>query len=97
MNKKLLSLILAGATALSLSTAFAEDDYGTMLISEEVVETVQEEKHAAYITISGKITGVEEETFLAQTESLTSHSSTPQWKKPSSRTPTSSHRHIISP
>ncbi len=69
MNKKLLSLILAGATALSLSTAFAEDDYGTMLISEEVVETVQEEKHAAYITISGKITGVEEETFLAQTES----------------------------
>lgn len=69
MNKKLLSLILAGATALSLSTAFAEDDYETMLISEEVVETVQEEKHAAYITISGKITGVEEETFLAQTES----------------------------
>ncbi len=68
MNKKLLSFILAGATVLSLSTAFAEDAYETMLISEEVIETVEEEKHAAYITISGKITGVEEDTFLAQTE-----------------------------
>ena len=58
MNKKLLSLILAGTTALSLGTAFAEETNEIMLISEEVVEAVQEEKHAAYITISGKITGV---------------------------------------
>ena len=67
MNKKLLSLILAGATTLSLGTVFAEKSNEVMLISEEVVETVAEEKHAAYITISGKITGVEGETFLAQT------------------------------
>ena len=29
---------------------------------------MQEEKHAAYITVSGKITGIEEDTFLAETE-----------------------------
>ncbi len=68
MNKKLLSLILTGATALSLSTAFAEEAHDIMLISEEVIETIQEEKHAAYITIECKLTGAEEDIFLAETE-----------------------------
>ncbi|MBQ7976295.1 MAG: copper amine oxidase N-terminal domain-containing protein [Clostridia bacterium] len=70
MNKKILSVLIAGATILSSSAIFAEDEYATMLISEEAVieETVTEEAHSAFISITAEITGVGEETLTAKTE-----------------------------
>ena len=72
MNKKFLSVLIAGATLLSSAAIFAEDEYATMLIDEEVVEISEEttavEAHSAFISINAEITGVEEETFTAKTD-----------------------------
>lgn len=68
MNKKILSVLIAGATLLSVGVAFAEDEYATMLISEEPVieETVIEEAHSAFITIDAEITEVGDEVINAK-------------------------------
>ncbi len=71
MNKKFLSVLIAGATLLSAGAIFAEDEYATMLISEDVVEIseeVKEEAHSAFISINAEITGIGEETLTAKTE-----------------------------
>lgn len=67
MNKKITSLLLTGAMALSMGSVFAEEDI--MLISEapaEEVELISEETAAPvanYVTFTGKITAIDEEKY----------------------------------
>lgn len=72
MNKKILSVLIAGATILSSAAIFAEDEYATMLISEDVVEISEEttatEAHGAFISINAEITAIDDETLNAKTE-----------------------------
>lgn len=72
MNKKILSVLIAGATILSSAAIFAEDEYATMLISEDVVEisekTTAVEAHSAFISINAEITAIEDETLSAKTD-----------------------------
>ena len=75
MNKKLLSLLLIGAIAVSSTAAFAEGEEDIMLIGENDVTLIEEQVSeeavipmAAYIKVSGKVTAIEEEKVIAVTE-----------------------------
>lgn len=65
MNKKFITLFIAGAMLLSTGGAFAEE------LAESVENTsavVQEEVHSAFVALNVKITAVEENSFKAETE-----------------------------
>ncbi|MBP3361562.1 MAG: copper amine oxidase N-terminal domain-containing protein [Clostridia bacterium] len=65
MNKKLITLFIAGAMLLPIGGALANETPGD---NENTPAVIQQETHSAFVTFTGKITAVEEDMYKAETE-----------------------------